>query len=399
MLVTLLALSLAAVEPAPPPTLTVGALRLLPLAQLRVRGEITPDRSLSGETSAAITHRARVGAKATLDAFDLVVRAQDVRAWGSELVPDGLPPDPTVYGNAADGVSLHEAFVALHVGAVEARVGRQEIVIGNERLIGNLDWVQRGRAFDAVRVLHDGDESSWSVFGALIATAPTTERVLGGVHLEMELAPWSKLSPLIVYDGRIGEERHTTTGGARVDGNAGGFGYDVEAYGQAARTPAGGVTFATLVAARASYGFDTVLHPRVGLLTDAVSGASAPGKGGLGPFDTVFATNHKFYGFEDMFTVLPLHTQGRGLVDSAAALWVREGPWSAASFLHVFMPFGYAGPDVPVYGVEPDIVGSYKVTDNLSFDLGCALFVPTGTALGRGSSPAAWAYAQINAQL
>ena len=34
-------------------------------------------------------------------------------------------------------------------------------------------------------------------------------------------------------------------------------------------------------------------------------------------FDTLFATNHKFYGFADYFLNIPVHTAGRGLQDVA----------------------------------------------------------------------------------
>jgi hypothetical protein len=45
------------------------------------------------------------------------------------------------------------------------------------------------------------------------------------------------------------------------------------------------------------------------------------------------------------------------------------------------------------------IVGSFKPSKNIALDLGCALFVPMGAALGRGTQPAAWTYAQLNVQL
>jgi len=32
-------------------------------------------------------------------------------------------------------------------------------------------------------------------------------------------------------------------------------------------------------------------------------------------FNTLYATNHKFYGFMDYFLNLPVHTYGKGLMD------------------------------------------------------------------------------------
>ncbi len=42
-------------------------------------------------------------------------------------------------------------------------------------------------------------------------------------------------------------------------------------------------------------------------------------------FETLFATNHKFYGFADLFLNIPRDTRGRGLRDLALK-WSLDGP-------------------------------------------------------------------------
>lgn len=403
------AVSAAPPAPAPQeePAVELGSMRLVPLAQLRVRSEWVPDRSLSGAPAhLVVAHRARVGGKASLEAFDLVIQLQDVRDWGSERVPAGLPPDPTVFGKTPDGLQLYEGFIALHLGAVEARLGRQAIAIANERLVGKAEFAMPGRAYDAVRLLGSTPQLSWSVFGAIlgavigdpIASGLFEDGFLGAASFEMKPTPWLRLSPAVIHDGSFAVPHQRTTLGTRVDGGAAGFGYDAEAWAQTTLAADGAVRLGVLAGARATYEFQAPLHPKVGLLTDVISGGTGTG-GSLVPFDTLHATNHGFYGHADMFLALPLHTKGQGLVDSAATVWIHEGPWSALAAFHAFAPFDYRGSDVPLYGVEPDIFGSWKPTKNLALEAGCALFIPTGTSLGRGDRTAAWAYLQLQAWL
>ena len=405
--------AVAATTPATP-WFVAGDLRVAPRANFRVRGEVIGDRTLQGLPSTTpVTHRFRLGATVQAgEHVEGVFEVQDVRMWGSELPAPELPPDPTVYGAVENSVDLHQAWIALKAGTFgELRVGRQEISIGNERLIGAVDFVQRARSFDAVRFVHKDDATVVNVVGAILADADAGPASLGDrgmafVSVEHALAPWLKLSPIAVYDDDQNTERQRGTGGVRVDGKASGFAYDVEGYGQAT-SMASVVSYGWLAGARASYGFDTVLHPRVGGLVDVVSGTDdgLAHEGGLAPFDTLYATNHRFYGAADLFLNLPLHTKGHGLIDLAPVLWSSEGPLSLVATTHVFLP--YAAPAAatsPLYGVEPDLVVTLKPWAGLSLEGGGGVFVPVGDALGRGLNPgtpeatqarAAWLYAQL----
>jgi Alginate export len=402
---------IAPATPAVQPTLPgpavqspIGAVDLIPRAQVRVRGELVGDRTLgSAPLQNIITHRARLGlSAAAADRVTALLEVQDVRAWGSEVVTNpALPPDPTVFGHVTDALELHQGWVGLLLDGAEIRVGRQEIAVSNERIIGALDWAQRARAFDAVRVLSRGTtDFTWTGFFALVRdaeVAPVNDVILAGASLEWKLVPWLRLTPGLFGDADLTIERTRGTGGARADGSLGGFNYDVELYGQVTSTGPD-VTFAGLLGARASYGFDVMFHPRIGLVTDVLTG-STDGQGPIVAFDTLYATNHKFYGFQDLFLNLPLHTQGHGLVDTALAAWVSEGPLSVAGYLHAFLPSAYDGPGTPMYGVEPDLVVTWKPITQLAVELGTSVFVPVGDALGRGSSLAPWGYLQIAGQI
>jgi len=88
---------------------------------------------------------------------------QDIRVWGADA--------STI--NNADGnrLSVHEAwgelilanaadssFTPSGIGFLSVKIGRQELVYDDQRLLGNLDWLQQARRHDAIvfKLLHHG---------------------------------------------------------------------------------------------------------------------------------------------------------------------------------------------------------------------------------------------------
>ena len=55
--------------------------------------------------------------------------------------------------------------------------------------------------------------------------------------------------------------------------------------------------------------------PGVSVGVEYLSGDDDPTDGTYKVFDTLYATNHKFYGFMDYFLNIPVHTFGLGLRD------------------------------------------------------------------------------------
>lgn len=115
--------------------------------QLRVRSE-GGDRKLLGKRFEWDTlQRTRVGLDAKVSPeVRLFVQVQDSRAWGNE-------------GNTlADtrNLDVHQAYGELQRQAAGAawrlRAGRQELLYGDERIIGPVGFSNVGRSFDAVQV-------------------------------------------------------------------------------------------------------------------------------------------------------------------------------------------------------------------------------------------------------
>src|SRR6185369_1231190 len=77
--------------------------------------------------------------------FSVYAEARDSRGVGDEPIPN---PDE-------DTLDLHQAFVRLGNAQnfpLTARIGRQELIYGDERLIGASDWTNFRRTFDAARL-------------------------------------------------------------------------------------------------------------------------------------------------------------------------------------------------------------------------------------------------------
>ncbi|OGQ17085.1 MAG: hypothetical protein A2138_25765 [Deltaproteobacteria bacterium RBG_16_71_12] len=387
--------------------LVLGDLSVAPRAQLRVRGELIGDRTLAGGVSQTVfTHRARLGLGAEWkDVARLVVDVQDVRGWGAEVTAaPPAPQDVTLFGKVAGSVDLQQAFAAVALGPAELRVGRQAIAFSNERVIGGVDWTQQGRSFDAIAIASKAPGTfGYTGFCSIVRdldfvpTATTPGLALCAVNVEHKVLPAFRYAPIVMVEMTDNDTLLSrATFGARFDGAVAGFSYDVDALGQTSWVGRD-VKLAYLAGVRANYEVDTMLHPKAGVTLDYVSGGD-PATADVVTFDTTYGTNHKFYGFQDLFLNLPVHTLNRGLLDAAVNLAVTEGPFSAQLAVHAFAPTAYDGPGA-FYGIEPDLVGKYDLSKQVSLHLGGSLFVPVGEALGRGDQTAPWLYGMLDVKL
>lgn len=75
-----------------------------------------------------------------------IFQAQDAQVFGRNPKPDGPPFEDTF--------DLRQAYVEIgrrEGNTFELRVGRQELVFGEQRLVGHVSWLNTARSFDAVR--------------------------------------------------------------------------------------------------------------------------------------------------------------------------------------------------------------------------------------------------------
>ena len=319
LLLTLLAWPLTAQQP------TVS-----PVGEVRVRFEAVRPSTI--DTVDAFTLlRTRLGVDALFGSGTRAfIQVQDSRAFGEE--------SGTLDGSA-NTFDLHQGWLELGKRwapvQVTARVGRQEIVLGSERLVGAVGWSNVGRSFDALRVSASAERLPWTLTG-LVATVSERGRSLAGASApEGEdhtlLGVWGEgtlLDAFLLHDRgaryRTFEGVDRTTLGARVDVPAGvplqGFvegAWQVGSHLDGAASATQDIA-AWLLTARAWTPLEGTLRS-VGAGVDWLSGDDDPQDAEYGAFHTLYATNHKFYGYLDLFTDPAAQTGDRGLIDAVGS--------------------------------------------------------------------------------
>ncbi|MCG7855815.1 alginate export family protein [Flavihumibacter sediminis] len=127
-------------------------------AQIRPRFEVRNGFGtlpLKGSTPAAfMSQRSRLAINYASPKLVLRYALQDVRLWGQDA--------STISNADGNRLGTHEAWAELiladakdssgssAVDMFSIRVGRQELVYDDQRLLGNLDWLQQGRRHDAL---------------------------------------------------------------------------------------------------------------------------------------------------------------------------------------------------------------------------------------------------------
>lgn len=342
------------------------------------------------ETLELTSMRSRLSVGAPLSGgVRVFVQLQDVRVWGEE--------EGTTDGSA-DGLDLHQAWIELGDAAEQGlalRAGRQELSYGGARLVGALNWAQQARSFDGARlrlrptadVTVDGI-ATW--IGESDAGRP--DETMHGVYGTLESAgSWDAYFLYHARDQLVGgtdarsEDASTTyTLGARWASEAGGIEWRVEAAYQGGETrflvadPDLWSDYrdvgAYLVAARV--GARPLENLAVSLWYDRLSGDDDPLDEEYRVFDTLFATNHKFYGYMDLFLDIPVHTANRGLQDLALkASYDRDPARSLGADLHAFRVTAGAGLETGRIGEELDLTYRWAYAPGVTFTSGLSFFL------------------------
>jgi hypothetical protein len=366
--------------------------------------------------------RSRFGIRVDPSAgISLVLQVQDSRVLGTE-------------GNAAsaavDVFDLHQGYLQLATpwrGAdLALRAGRQEIALGNERLVGAVNWSNTGRTFDGARVSYApkgaGGSDRWSAtafaaimeengrrFGGTAAgtTAPPDHFVAGAyASVGAPQKPGADLT--LLHDGggryRTFADADRTTLDARLRAAPLGVRIDLEA---AAQT--GSQSFVPASGARTSQSVRAWLlgarmaHPvgrgSVTVGIDALSGDDTPADGRYTAFSTMFGTNHPFYGLMDLIGDPAATTKEHGLRDLlGTASYAVSSSFTPRAELHRFT---LATGDERALGTEADVVAPIKLPAGTAVELGYSVFrngaaaVPLG--IGADGAWRRWFYVQLRA--
>jgi alginate export protein len=329
--------------------------------EARIRYEIRNNTGLNssgtGNESAA-SHRIRinVGYDLTPD-VSFFAQVQDARIWGGEC--NGAPNCAGATGigtvssanNNGTGVDLHQGYILvknLGLPGLSLKAGRQEILFGDQRLIGNFGWSQIGNSFDAVRLTYSVPIADVDLFWFRVAdnetvaagtqngiifptnaTRGTADQNLYGLYVTLKPIPSWTVEPyyFLLQDTRpavagalasagVGStqapqapDQTRSTLGGRINGKVAGL----DATGELAWQFGGGASGPAVAghdlhinawagAFRAGYTFEPVpMRPRIGIEIDYASGDNCKAAcGKANTFDNLYPTNHFKFGAMDL---------------------------------------------------------------------------------------------------
>lgn len=248
-----------------------------------------------------------------VDGVFLFIQPQFSRIFAQE--------ESTIAGNADAGnpnnvFDLHQGYLDLNkIGRspVSLRLGRQELVYGEERLVGAFGWSNIGRSFDAGKIRLGGGRFWVDGFFAW------NEKTGGNEYFSGLYGSW-KVTPTMTYEAyslllwdNDGDGAPGVTGtkivtlGDRLAGSLWDkkFDYGVEAALQIGKTePNNHMAYAVHV--RAGYTFDVSWKPRLGIEYNLASGDDT-GTARVERFNNLFPTNHDKYGYIDFTSWRNIH--------------------------------------------------------------------------------------------
>lgn len=311
---------------------------------------------------------------------------QDVRIWGDEIQGVDIP-----------AIGLHEAFAQLQVGKYSfIKVGRQELIYDDHRLLGNSDWNMAGRSHDALLYKFKSEDYiidiggaynqlSESYFKTLYTSANYQTLVL--VRAE-KLVKQTSISIIYIGDAYQINDSSFITNWRNTAGPSIVFtGNKLEATGRVFFQMTENIDalqqFGYMVNTKIKIKFDKI---NVWGGYDHLSGDNSE-KANDACFNTLYATNHKFYGTMDYYLAIPKDTYGKGLKDFYAGAQYICGPKSSFQIdLHQFFiasPISEGDPAPETInenlGVETDLQFSYAIMNDVKLTVGQSIYFPTAT--------------------
>jgi hypothetical protein len=382
------------------------------LGEVRVRGEA--ERPAGFDSIDAFTVlRSRIGLEAVLSPRAVVLlQVQDARMFGEA---------PSLTSGRAERLDMHQAWLQYRADAgalgVSARAGRQEVSLGNERLVGASNWTNTGRAFDGLRVTFGPASERWTLH-TLAANVRERSRRLTGVQSadadHLFLGGYLVAGPadvFVLHDREaafrsftgvdrttVGTRLHRSVG-AHLDGSLEGayqFGNQVQLTALQTQDIA-----AWLLGARVGYATPLAALPRLGAGLDWLSGDADPSDGTYRAFNTLYSTGHKWHGYIDLFVDPAARTRDRGLINGIASARVAL-PRDVALDVDVhgfWLEQQFAGSTDRFLGWELDLTMPIRLGPGQQLQLGYSAFRNGAAAplIGLGADGRLWHWAYIQA--
>ncbi|MCP5061352.1 MAG: alginate export family protein [Ignavibacteriae bacterium] len=368
-----------------------------------VNGQVRPRLQIDGKDFDGDTGmnsftelRTRLGVKFT-PTSDVTgfIQVQDSRHYGSES--SSL--------SDSKNIDLHQGYVAvknIFKLPVDLQMGRMELAFANQRLIGSVGWHNVGRSFDG-SVLNLNTKKISIGFVSVKAFESGNFGDTSDVHVyavlgNLKMVKNMKIQPFLVAETSIEEEFSRYTLGAYLAGKIGGLSHEIEAAYQMGSATADIDFAAFMFALNLKYGLKSAIKPTVSAGIDYLSGDDGEDATKSKVFSTLFATNHKFYGFMDYFLNIPVNTHGLGLMDIHGKVSIAPCDKSVIALaFHMFNANAdftlIDGTTSTSFGSEIDLTVTHKYNDAVKFVGGFSMFSPGDIfKQTKGEDSANWAY-------
>ena len=370
-------------------------------AQIRLRNQ-ADDRDFNSDTDLATFSelRTRVGINLYPEAgYRGFIQIQDSRVFGTE---------PSTLASTAN-LDLHQAYIYVEnvfgSPSLDVKAGRMEVVYGNQRLIGAVGWHNVGRSFDGGILKIKNEKINVDLFGFQVNerlnVGDSLDNLLFGAWGKITASKGHTIQPFLIYEvQKKTDNLDRFTLGVQVNGKMGGFFHETEFAYQFGTITAGTEQDikALLAAVNVGYKFKGKSKPVLSAGVDYLSGDDNPADDEFKVFNTLYATNHKFYGFMDYFLNVPAHTLGLGLTDIHGKIGLSfTEKLSGGLNFHIFKSNeDYTmldGSTSSSFGTEVDLTLIYKSSKSLSLQGGISIFSP-GEIFEevRGEDTSLWAY-------
>jgi hypothetical protein len=345
--------------------------------------------------------RFRVGATLTARPWlSGQVQIHDARVAKKTVGPTGSP------FSAPFDLRVGYADVGSAKSAVTVRGGRQELVYGDQRLVGHLGWTNAARSFDGVKATVRNQSKTLSVdmFAASVVRILDSEfdksgagnRFLGGYGTASTLVKNASVEPYLFWkrdtnltgeQGAVGSLHETTTGVRFAGKLPAALDYNIEMALQR------GSLESNDISAWAGHWQlrESLAGPGAVKLTgefNYASGDANPTDGTRGTFDQLYPTGHDKYGLADQvgwkniqhlrggFEVTPW--KGWPITTNYHTWWLaeaRDALYTAGGAVLARIPAGASDSHV---GQELDLQLSHALTQQLLVSGGYAHIFPGG---------------------
>ncbi len=288
-------------------------------AQIRYRSELAKNKNAFNDATFGKNLadddfgllRSRIGLTLLgTDNVSAFFQLQDSRKLGEET--------NTLSDGDADQLDLHQGYILVDkflTDDLSLKLGRMEILLGNQRIVGPVGWSNTGRSFDGALVERKNRQFTFSLFGLSLneqvpalhfdpdenffgffgTYKPSGKRTFNGYAMLNENG--DKVS-----GGPDNDDRKLVrvTAGIDYTANMSAFDYEIEGAVQfgkqaAANNAARDDISAFMLGMRLKYTLPNGKRPFIGAGYDFLSDDDDPADGDFKTFNTLFATNHKFY--------------------------------------------------------------------------------------------------------